>query len=61
MAIFGNVMAFKYLGLVMTAGDDDCPAFAGNLQKARASWGQMSRILCREGADPKVPGHFFKR
>ena len=24
------------------------------------SWGCLSRILSREGADPKVSGHFFK-
>ena len=35
-------------------------AVAGNLQKARKSWGRMSRILSWEGADPKVLGHFFK-
>ena len=34
-----NVMAFNYLGRVMTAGDDDLPSVAGNLQKARTSWG----------------------
>ena len=55
-----NVTAFKYLVRVMTAGDDDWPEVAGNLQKARKSWGQMSQILIREGADPKVSGHFFK-
>ena len=30
------------------------------LQKLRNSWVQMSRIFSREGADPKVLGHFFK-
>ena len=44
----------------MTAGDDDWPSAVGNLQKARNSWGQLSRILSREGEDPKVSGHFFK-
>ena len=29
------VPSFKYLGLIMTAGDDDWPAVAGNLVKAR--------------------------
>ena len=53
-----NVMAFRYLGRVMTAGDDDWPAVIGNLQKARKSWGRLSRILSWEGADPKVSGHF---
>ena len=55
-----TVTAFKYLGRVMTAGDDDWPSVAGNLQKERKSWGWMSRILSWEGAYPKVSGHFFK-
>ena len=55
-----NVTVFKYLGGVMTAGDDDFTAVAGNLQKARKSWVRMSLILSREGADLKVSGQFFK-
>ena len=55
-----NVTAFKYLGQVMTAGDDDWPAVVENLHKAWKSWGQLSRVFSREGADPKVSGHFFK-
>ena len=39
---YGNpieaVSSFKYLGRIMTAGDDDCPAVAGNLVNARKSW-----------------------
>ena len=52
--------AFKYLGQVMTAGDYDWPEVLGNLQRAKNSWGRWSRILSREGEDPKVLGHFFK-
>ena len=44
------VDSFTYLGRVMTAGDDDWPAVAGNLIKAWRSWGRLSRILGREGA-----------
>ena len=51
---------FKYLGRVMTAGDDDWPAVAGNLIKARKSWGRLLRILRREGAEKKVSRNFFK-
>ena len=53
-----NVTAFKYLGQIMTARDDDFPQVVGKLQKARKSWGQLSHILSREGADPKVSEHF---
>ena len=56
----GNVTTFKYLGGMMTAGDDGWLTVAGNLQKSRKSWGRMPRILSREGADPKVSGQFFK-
>ena len=49
-----NVTTFKYLGRVMTEGDDDYTVVSGNLQKARKSWGRMSRILIQEGADPKI-------
>ena len=54
-----NVTAFKYLGRVLTAVDDDWLAVVGNLGKARNSWGRLLRILSREGADPKVSGHSF--
>ena len=46
-----TVTSFKYLGRILTAGDDDCPAVAGNLGKARRSWGRLQRILSREGAN----------
>ena len=54
-----TVSAFKYLGQVMTAGDNDWTAMAGNLSKSRKSWGRLSRILCWEGADGRVSGKFF--
>ena len=44
----------------MTAGDDDWKEVAGNLQKARKSWGRMLSILIQEEVDPKVSGKFFK-
>ena len=49
------VKEFRYLGRVLNATDDDCPAVARNLYRARATWGRMARILGREGADPTVP------
>ena len=53
-----NMIAFKYLGRVLTAGYDDWPAVAGNLGKARKSWGRLLRILSWEGGDLKVSGFF---
>ena len=49
-----NVIEFKYLGRVLTAGDDDWPAVVGNLGKAQKRWGRLARVLVREGADPKA-------
>ena len=36
-----SVPRFTYLGRVMMAGGDDWPAVAGNLAKARKSWGRI--------------------
>ena len=53
------VTEFKYLRRVITNTDDDWPAVAGNIRKARASWGRLARILGREGADLKVTRSFY--
>ena len=42
-----NVLTFRYLGSVLTAGEDDWLVVIGNLGKAQKSWGQLSRILIR--------------
>ena len=55
-----TVATLKYLGRVMTAGDDNWPAVVGNLVKARKSWGRLSHILSREGADKRVSENLFK-
>ena len=55
-----TVSTFKYLGRVMTAGDDDWQEVVGNLVKAQKIWGRLARILSREGADKRVLGNFFK-
>ena len=53
------VTIFKYLGRILTAGDDDWPEVEENLGKAQKSWGRLKRILSREGADKRVSGIFF--
>ena len=50
---------FKYLGRLLTAGNDYWPAVVGNLGKARRIWGRLARVLGREGADPKVLSFFY--
>ena len=56
-----NVTAFRYLGRLMATVDDYWPAVVVNLQKARNSWGQLLRILSREGGNPKVSGIFSRQ
>ena len=58
---FGNVIAFIYLGRVMTAGDVDWPVVVGKLQKAMKSWGRLFWILIQEGADLKVLRNFSRQ
>ena len=55
-----SVPRFKYLGRILTEGNDDWPAVAGNLAKARKSWGRLQVILSREGATKRMSGDFFK-
>ena len=42
-----SVSEFKYLGRILTATDDDWPAVAGNLSKAKRSWGRLAKVLSR--------------
>ena len=60
---YGNkmrvVMELRYLGRLMTNTDDNWSAVAGNLRKARVTWGRLVRILGRVGVDPKVSRHFY--
>ena len=48
-----TVTSFKYLGRVLTTGDDNCTAVSGNLRKDRKIWMQMTRILRQEGGGPE--------
>ena len=54
------VTSFRYLGRVILAADNDWPAVVRDLARARAVWKRMTRILSREGAEPRVSGFFFK-
>ena len=53
------VTEFKYLGRVLTNTDDDWPAVAGNIRKARESWGRLARILGQVGAVLKGTCSFY--
>ena len=54
------VSEFKYLGRVLANDDDDWPAVRANIRKARARWGQVARILSREGANAGTMAYFYK-
>ena len=43
----GAVLDFRYLGRLLTATDDDWLVVAGNIKKARRSWGRLDRVLGR--------------
>ena len=53
------MLEFKYMGRILTATDDNWPAVVGNLRKARRSWGHITRVLSREGTEPKVSRIFY--
>ena len=47
-----SVKEFCYLGRILTITDDDCPAVARNLQKARATWGAAGEDTGTGGGGP---------
>ena len=55
-----TVASFKYLGRWMSADDSDTMAVTQNIAKARARWGQLCRILTRQGASRRIMGLFYK-
>ena len=54
------VPSFKYLGRIIMASDNDYPVVVINLWKAQNKWDRLTRILGREGANPRLSGNFFK-
>ena len=54
-----SVTLFKYMGQVLMAGEENWPDVAVNLRKAGKIWMRMTRILGREGADPRILGGVF--
>jgi hypothetical protein len=55
-----TVDCFRYLGHPLVANGNDWPAVVYNLNRVRGHWAQVSRVLTRQGADPKVAGYFYK-
>ena len=46
--------SFRYLGKVISAADEDWPLVFRNLAKAWAVWQRMTRIIIKEGDEPRV-------
>ena len=55
-----TVKAFKYFGRVLIASYYDWLAVFDILRKAWSRWEYRSRILGKEGADPKTSRTFYK-
>jgi len=55
-----QVPHFKYLGHWMSGDDSDTMAVSQNILKARVRWGQLSRLLTRQGASRQIMGLFYK-
>ena len=55
-----RVNQFKYLGRILDSADDDTHAALRQLDRARARWGRIAKVLTAEGATPKVMGKFYK-
>ena len=41
------VTSFKYIGIVLSAADEKCPAVVHNLCRAHHKWERLSRVLGR--------------
>ena len=50
---------FKYLGRVVACNDSDLAACLRNLARARAKWGEISRVLQRKGASIPTTARFY--
>ena len=54
------VTSFQYLRRVILAADNYWLAVVQNLEKSRAVWRRMTKILSREGSEPRVSRFIFK-
>ena len=56
----GKVDTFRYLGRPLASTDSDWPTVHWNMSKAKKRWAQVSRILKRDGGNPRIQGMFYK-
>ena len=54
-----RVETFKYLGRVMAYDDNDVPPARRQLQRARAIWGRLSKVIAKESVPAPMAGMFY--
>ena len=55
-----NVQTFPYLGRILSYNNRDTLAMRHNLQKARAKWAMIRRLLARDKATPQISAIFYR-
>jgi len=55
-----SVSSFRHLGRQKTRTDSDWGGMHADLRRARYKWQKLSKLLHREGADPRIFGMFCK-
>jgi hypothetical protein len=53
------VTKFRYLGRTFSQDDHDLSACLRNIQRAKAKWAAVSKVLKREGASKKSFARFY--
>ncbi len=53
------VTKFRYLGRILSQDDHDLSACVRNIQRAKAKWAAVSKVLKREGASKKSFARFY--
>ena len=53
------VTSFRYFGQMLSSSNGDWPAVEQNLWRVRGKWGQLAKVLVREGADSRTVGRFY--
>jgi hypothetical protein len=54
-----RVTKFRYLGRILSQDDHDLSACVRNIQRAKAKWAAVSKVLKREGASKKSFARFY--
>ena len=54
-----RVTNFNYLGCIFSENDSDSLCIQSQINKARARWNGIAKVLKREGANAKTMGRFY--